>query len=434
MPPHADAAHQRRRTATEDVGGDGGGEWTIWKMQTKSNLYVAELAIPSALFTKSDERGRIPQPNAFGIVRGYWQPRLQRDHLGTNHSTGLTLTMEFVDRDREAAEDKALAVGLRLSAITSMYSGSPLSKPRLTRLARIGPNGGVLEQNEYFYLPDTLRLPRIKLDSLEFNRLLDWFGKVTSIDAYRLDLAARWYGVAVGASDPLDGYLATWIGLESIGPVVDKVFHPSGPKAVCTVCQNKVARDRDRGRAGIEHTAHIAAQKLLDTYSVEQLEKIRNQIAHGLAEMGSLRSVADKLLPDLLSVLGVATLTAARPEKDKPGLGKAARPRDYEFRPDARASLRSSVELLNHRPFFDEWIPVTRSYVKEGSRIEPDGLYVWGAQKTELTWTPTVNQPVPALVDEYIAFERLGHEFTVPETEASEPPPTPREPWRTRPE
>ena len=53
-------------------------------------------------------------------------------------------------------------------------------------------------------------------------------------------------------NDSMDGYLAAWIGLESIGPYLNSLYHESGVKAECLVCANETGKDRDRKLAGID--------------------------------------------------------------------------------------------------------------------------------------------------------------------------------------
>ncbi|MBI4329406.1 MAG: hypothetical protein HY685_06040 [Chloroflexi bacterium] len=342
------------------------------------------------------------------------------------------MIIQFASSDREAAEDEALAAGIRLSEVVSLYSGSPLNPPRLNKLARVGFSEGIWEQHEYFYLSELDRLPQIKVNVMDFEKLLDWFACLQPGEAYHSELAARWYGMAVGATDPLDGYLAAWIGLESIGPVIDKRFHQNGPKAACKTCSNQPGKDRDRGSAGIEHVVRLVAPEILSSRSMSNLATIRHQIAHGRAPADELRNAASQLVPDLILVLGVAVLTGTRPQEYKPGSGKAALPRDYEMRPDARASLRSSIELANYRPYYDEWIPVERQFVDEYSRIEADGQYIWGAKRVRVKWK--FPSPPPELLQEYIQFDRHGRQWTRMLGDGPEqPPPAPSGPWRTRP-
>lgn len=403
-------------------------------MQMGFHRHIAEIILPSALFTKPEERGVIESPQGFAIVKGYWQPHFEEDQFKEKRPAGLAVTVEFEAGEREAAEDKALEVGLKLSEIVSLYSGSPLSKPLIGKLARIGPSDGIFEQHQYFYSAEYNRLPRIEMDKPNFQTLLKWFGVENSADTYRMELAARWYGVAVGSSDPLDGYLASWIGLESIGPVIDSRFHPNGPKASCRVCKNKAGKDRDRKKAGIEHMVRLAAPEVFESHSIDDLANIRDQIAHGLAEPKDLRNVAAILLQDLILVLGVAILTAARPESAKPGSGKAALPRDYEYRPEGMFSLRSDVELTKHRPYYGEWIPVMRTFDGEYSRLDPDGRYAFGANKMGISLKVSVAAgTAPKFERDYVEFTRLGHVFAPPKVISPDTPPVRFGVWRERP-
>ena len=79
-----------------------------------------------------------------------------------------------------------------------------------------------------------------------------------------MELATRWYGKSLSADNPMDGYLAAWIGLEVLGPLLFGFYHNAGPKPPCSVCGNKPGRDRDRKFAGIEHIVRLRAPELLD--------------------------------------------------------------------------------------------------------------------------------------------------------------------------
>ena len=112
----------------------------------------------------------------------------------------------------------------------------------LHKLARVGPSGGLYEQNAYFYLEDSERRPRILVAPSMLQMLLERLGGLETRDRERLELAVRWYGMSVAAGDPLDGYLAAWIGLESVGPTLDSRYHQSGPRANCPTCGNPAVR------------------------------------------------------------------------------------------------------------------------------------------------------------------------------------------------
>ncbi len=77
-------------------------------------------------------------------------------------------------------------------------------------------------------------------------------------------------GISEGGQDPLDGYLAVWIGLESVGPAFGTRMHEHGPKLSCNICGNQAGINRDKGEAGMEH----AIRKLLLNCSKVVLSRI----------------------------------------------------------------------------------------------------------------------------------------------------------------
>ena len=326
--------------------------------------YVAQIDLPAPVYAPASEQKSLGTPYYYGCSRGYWSVFFDKDALGTNRPLGIRLTAEFYDENREGAEDRALNSGSRLATVLGAYSGSPLPSPRLHRLARIGPSDGILEQNDYYYLEGPDELPRVFLRTYNLDKLIRWFGELETQASDRLERAARWYGMSLKAEDSLDGYLSVWIGLESAGPPLSMRVHKMGPKAECPVCKNPTGKDRNRGDAGIEHAIKAVAPELLKERSLQQLKDIRNDIAHALKQMESLRVEARHCLADLQLSLIFAILTAVRPDTEAPGSGRAILPRDFQPYPDARATVLSPVELIKQRPYFGEWLQIDRQLLE----------------------------------------------------------------------
>jgi len=366
-----------------------------------------------------------------GCTRGYWYIEFEKDEHGTLRPIGICLVVELEATQTEDAEDKALWAALRFGQVVTAYSGSPLAIPKLERLGRIGPRDGLFEQYNYYYLEGPDALPRGRLQPDELDKLLRWFALLDEDTQYRLELAARWYGMSVGAQDPLDGYLSVWIGLESMGPVLSARVHKDGPKAGCAVCGNQLGAKRDKTDAGIHHTIRAYAPELLVSRSLPDLANVRHRIAHGLKPPDHLRVEAEELLPDLqLSLIG-GILTAARPETSAPGSGTAAPPRDFKLYPDARATFRSAMELPHHKPWFEGWLKIERHFTNVQSRLEADGNYIWGA-RTHLQLEGTVPEDAPEIAREYVIFERRGRSWENRPEEAGYPS-IQVVPWRLRP-
>ena len=342
--------------------------------------FVAEIAIPAPVHMPISERKALDAPSYYGCERAYWRLDTELDSNGTARPLGVRLTAELQASNLESAEDAALHVGLRFSQVLAAYSGSPTQTPKLKRIGRIGESEGLFDQYDYFYLEGPDALPRVGLRPYHLEKLLSWFGAFDEPTAYRLELAARWYGNSVGAQDPLDGYLAAWIGLESVGSIFGDQVHEYGPKVACNVCGNETGIDRNRGEAGIQHSVKAVAPEILQRYSIVDLKRLRDVIAHGLKPAQPLRLAVRESLPDLQLALIFAVITTARPDSYAPRSGRAILPRDFKVYPEGRTAVRSQVELIYHRPYYGEWLEVTRLDSQQRSRIEPDGNYVWGAQ------------------------------------------------------
>ena len=396
-------------------------------MQYHSDIFVAEVAVPTAAFTLPRLVRPLPSPVYFGATRGYWKIYYEEDNLATLRSMGLLVTAEIQASDREEAENKAIALGERLSELLAVHTGSPVSPPLLYRLANVGPSGGVIQQNVYYYLEDRERVRQIELKPDDLQRFLERYGHIEERVLQRLELATRWYGISVSARSPLDGYLAAWIGLESIGPTLNQIFHA---EVICAVCGNTVGGPGDRKIAGIEHIVKLTAPEVLVSNSMKEVAQVRHDIAHGLKSAAELTQIAGDLLPDIQASLAIGILSvggrSAAPRMSLTGW----MPRDYEVRPDARWTLNSEVELLEHEPFFGGWIEMSREFTNERSRLNPNGGYVWGAgvrTYSEIKASPDAKEHITI---EYVMFDRQGAIWTNLELEGREIPVVP---WRNRP-
>jgi hypothetical protein len=388
--------------------------------ETPGGIYVTEVVVPTSAYAGRTFRDVLPEPTYFGAVRGYYQINFESDHLGTKRSMGLLVTAQLTGVCREDAEDKSIALGEKLAELVALYTGSPVSPPFLRKLARVGLADGVFEQNTYFYLEDRERVGQIEIKPDQLRKLLTRFGNLDGLPLQQLELATRWYGISLTTTrDSLDSYLAAWFGLESIGPTLNNIYHKNGVKALCQLCNNAVGKDRDKKMAGIEHIMKKVAPEALQSRTLDDLKQVRNGIAHGLKPATELCSITDRLLPDLQVSLAIGILMSAGLSNEPAVLLSSFLPRDYEVRPDARATLQSDLELVAHQPYFGGWINVIREFLNERSRSKHDGGYVWGAGvrlRHELKALPGIEEHIK---QEYVMFDRQG--FVLSELEIEEP-------------
>ena len=340
--------------------------------------YIAEIAIKAEIHLSPRFRETLPSREYFGVNRGYWGVLLEHDHLGTQRCNGLLAVVGFTAADRETAEDWSIKIGEKLGHLAQFYGGSPGHSPMLKRLAEVGLHDGVIEQNVYSYLDERDRLRQVAIKPYEFQKLLTRIGELEDNIRQVLELAIRWHINSLSSESSLDGYLAAWIGLEAIGPKLDDIYHHDGPRSACILCGNPVGTRRDRKLAGIEHIIRTVAEELLDGRTVQNLAQIRNEIAHCRVSPDESEVATSLLLKDMQLCLAIGILNTAGRGSDYHTSFSSFLPRDYEIRPDARASIKFEREEVAYKPFFGQWVEFNLEYFNEQSRLEANGSYVWG--------------------------------------------------------
>ena len=335
----------------------------------KEQIYVAELRMPSCFRPSNVEREVIPNPLGFKINRGYWKVCPPDEQSTVEGHPEISLIIEFVQMTLRDAEDHALKVGSMFSSIASAYGGYPLGPPNLHRIASVG--GGLTSQHHYFYGPSPYMLS--VFDQTIKYRFQGYLQAISSIDdntKYRLRSAIYWYGMSISADDPTVSYVAAWTGLECIGPAINGLCHPNGTKTSCEVCKNKAGEGRDKKLAGIDHTFGLLqsdslplslseeaeermTNELRDQFSRKKAGKLRNRVVHGLGDIEELTQECLEFRRHLMYVLLTSIQVTLHLSSDST-VGSWI-PGDFDFRPDARISLKFKEELRKS-PYYDEWI------------------------------------------------------------------------------
>ncbi len=344
----------------------------------KKGKYVAELRLPTYFYSGSEERDKLPNPKEFGVSNGYWILRPLEEPSESDGFAEFVLVIEFPHKTLKDAENHALEVGRKFGSIASGYAGHPFESPKINRIALTDIAGNLMSQSNYWYGNKSHMLT--KFDQLEKYRFQKYLGNISEIDGntrYRILSAIHWYGISVSAIDPSASFTAAWTGLECIGTVLDSRFHPNGPKAPCGVCCNKVGKNRDRKKAGIEHIFRIIANgtlpesvsnDLIKGFSACRAHKLRSDAVHGLEEdVETLAQQCSEYRRHLIHVLNAAILHTIDPSTSSWVTGH------YEFHPSARFSLKSS-QALSLEPYQGEWVGGIR-FETEFSKPVKDVLY-----------------------------------------------------------
>lgn len=359
-------------------------------------IYVAELRVPSYFYLKREIRDEIPNPSGFGIHKGYWRMRPQEEQSEVEGYVELALTIEFVAQTLREAENHSLRVGRALNSIVSAYGGYPLGGVRLNRVASMSVDGYLQSQHNYGYGYKSHNLSIFNQTiKQQFQQYLEDFSQTDGKTRYLLQSAIHWYGIAISADDPTVSIVAAWTGLESIGLALDDKVHPNGPKAPCETCNNKAGEDRDRKIAGIEHAFRYLtkafllepipeeikesiAGDIIDGFSAEEAEKLRNTVVHGLKGIEVLQQECSEVKRHLLHTLNASILGTMGPSTGAWVAGH------YEVHPEVRSSLKFK-KGTKRSPYLDDWV--------KGPEIKPESTD-WSeespiAATVEFQWSAT---------------------------------------------
>ena len=377
-------------------------------------------------------RGVVPRPLPFGSERAYW--RVWQDD---GQAVGVLLTAEIIAVGFSDAESKALSTSRRLGLLLSLWSGSPVSTPRLIRMARVGATG-LSAQRSYVYQGEVARFPSVPLDRHEFERMLLRYAELDAKRAEAIDRGLRWYSIAVGSSgDAATQYLACWVGLESVGAELNARYHPI-PRARCETCDSPAGEKRPGVEAGLHHLLRRAIPEVVaDREDYFRLAQIRHDIAHGLTEADAYEAAAEPRSPDLVLALGSALLTLFAPPSASPRAWRSYLPREYAPHPDAMAELEAEGDLPEHDPWTGGWVDLMVDLRRERTSAQDTGepitrllpLVRYGYQK------PPEQAEAKTGFVVYQRHGNISEDIDVPEVKESPHyrGPAPEEPWHPRP-
>ena len=350
-------------------------------------IYVAELKVPSLFYSTSGTRRAIPNPSEFGISKGYYVILPRDEHSVVSGYAEISLVVEFLSPGLLEAEDRAISVGELFSSLLSAFGAYPLEPPQLQRVAWVDLTEGLRSEHSYLYRDRPYMLS--EFDQVSDHRLAEYVRLVASVDVNtrgQLQSAIHWYGLSVSANEPTVSYVAAWTGLECIGTAIDRIAHPSGPRAPCQACGNMPGKKRDRKMAGIEHMFHRLSvgplseslsddakdrlsRELRDSFTSTDAHELRNDIVHGLKGIESLAQRSSVSRLHLIHVLNASIQIAmgAPVNSWMPGTG-------YWVHPDGRYSLKFKPGLTI-APYLGEWASELRTK-DQHTVLELEKLYL----------------------------------------------------------
>ena len=345
------------------------------------SLFVVEVHIPTTGYMPVLDRHPLIDPERFGVQRGYWKIGLRPDEAGNHRPEGVDAVLELNADSAEQAEDNALDVGLKLSAFFAVHLGSALTIPQLLRLAELTTDEKMIEQRNYYYDLEFGLRSAAQISPSDFDTFVGRIVNDTPKVRDALELAIRWYGLSVGAEDILDSYLAAWIGLEALGPLLNDHFHIKGVKVRCKVCRNRPGEGRNRTHAGLEHLMRLRVPELLANQTYPDLANRRNDIAHPSRVAGRKRDMTevrrdiDDQFQDIMLCILAAILILTNPAGEQVGNVPVKLPRASKTQPSAMAWIRSHTAFAGYQPLLGKWADVVRNLTDATSTILDSGEY-----------------------------------------------------------
>ena len=384
-------------------------------------LYVAELRIPTHYYQEADRKKRLPNPEAFGISKGYWSLRPLPNITDTDGQAIFALTISYTSQALKDAEDRALKAGRIFSSLASGFAAHPVASPKLCRIATVDSRERLISQTNYWYGYKMFRLSEFsQVTQHRFQHYIQEVSSMPDMDRHKLQSAIHWYGNSLTAAEPTVSVVAAWTGLECIGEILNSKYHPDGTRARCSTCGNNPSTKKGRNKtlAGIEHVfcwvreSHrqkgdkngvegIIASDLVEDFDFENARSLRNAIVHGSGHVTLLEERCKEVRRHLSHVLN-ASIQNAMPDLAPSGITG-----DYDVHPEGRASLKFEAALPKC-PYYGDWVEGFRASLVEKSRVPNEltpstrhRVVAW----TEIEWTSDVYVgPVASKCQE--AFDR----------------------------
>ena len=302
------------------------------------------------------------------------------DHLGTQQPVGIRVVAELFADSREDAETALLIGATSISTTLGFHTSSVIEIPTLERVAAVGMEDGLIVQSQYRY--HGAETSRVRLSDSRVARLSERMLNMETLIRDRVGLSQRWYRVSISSEDPIDAFLAAWIGWEAIAANLNDAVHPTGPNPTCGVCENVATTGRGRSEAAYDHISSQVATSLRDSWKHDELELLRHGIAHGNGTAEDSREKVAPVVKDFQLVLaqGVLALLKRTPGLDGDewsGRWSAALPRNMTTRPDVRYWARFDREILEYKPFYGGWIGFEDERINEHSHLSDDGFYTY---------------------------------------------------------
>ena len=332
------------------------------------------------------------------------------DPAGTPIPTSIRFAFELAAESAEEAAWRAEEVAETIGRIIAFQAGAAYARPLPVALvdATPGLTRRLYRQWCYDVLPARPSRPILTSD---LETTAHSLGHRTDLERDPILRGLKWYTDALYERSVVDRFVKAWVGLESIGAILNRRTHRSGWRN-CRKCLGSTEdREKDeRQERGIRHLFSVHQPSLPDLFG--DLKRARNKLVHGEWSIGRVVRVIHPHVETTLDVLARGLLTALAPHGAVAGTRQALQPlRVVTNTADSVVSVTLTAPRPNDigelRDFFDVEFDLRSS--NEG----PDGYYVQGGY--------TINGALPCRFDDFRVQSARTSEDGIVVTTAEQP-------------
>jgi hypothetical protein len=249
---------------------------------------------------------RDPSVTGVQVVAEY-----KKDQHGTPYWSSSRIVVELSATDESDALRRTQGVADEIARVMEFQAGAPHVRPIVIALWDASP--GIVVRTYKQWAHDLVMHPSSRLlHPPEIQIHLDSLSHQSEKNASEVQRAIKWYTDGLSEVDPLDRFLKFWVGLESIGAILNRKLHKSGWAACKRCLGDMLERTRDeKQERGMRHVFSEVDPTRPDLF--DQLRVARNKLIHSEWDLKRIKAAIEPAVVTTGTVLGRSVLTALAP-------------------------------------------------------------------------------------------------------------------------
>ncbi len=305
----------------------------------------------------------------FSYIQGLASPvqlvaEYDQDEFGTPESRAIRIAFEIAANSADEAAERAYHAADLVGRVIGFQTGAPYVRPSVVALLDVTPGLSHRFYRQWCYRPE-LGKPTREIMVSEIEATAHSLAARSDRERDAITLGLKWYTDSLTEHDLLDRFLKAWVGLESIGPIINRRAHRGGWRNCDKCLGDAQARENDdRQERGIRHVFSAAESEIPDLF--DSLKKARNKLVHAEWGLARVRGAIEPHAALTTNVLARGLLTAIAP----PGVSAGSREAFEPALPSDPAVFSISLDLLTHDP--NAWGELTDKLTVEFHKVSSE--------------------------------------------------------------